>query len=268
MIPPTVTISSPEEDAVYRYGAQVFAHYSCDDGPGGSGIIGCIGPVPDAAALATNQVGTFSFHVDAFDQALNHTVASVRYRVVDVTPPTITITSPTEGAQYQLGQAATPEYSCYDDVDGSNVSCTATPLDTSTLGAHTFRVDARDSSRNAASASRNYSVAYAFAGFFAPLAPEPTISTVKAGDDLPVKLSLNGYQGLDIFASAPAWKPGCPSSSPDSSSASGSLSYNSGADRYVFLARTQRSWAGSCKQLVLPLRDGTVHRASVRFRWP
>src|SRR5207253_611052 len=112
----------------------------------------------------------------------------------------------------------------------------------------------------------SYSVVYNFSGFFAPLAPEPTISTVKAGEDLPVKFSLSGNQGLGIFAAPPAWKPGCPSSSTDSAQANGGLSYNASIDRYVFLAKTERSWAGSCRQLVLTLRDGTVHRANVSFR--
>jgi hypothetical protein len=265
VIPPVITITSPTADAAYPYGAQVFVHYSCAD-PNGSGVVGCIGSLRDGAPLPTDQPGVFSFQVDAFDQAGNHAVASVKYRVVDLTPPAITITTPAEGVQYLLNQAVTPEYSCHDDVDGSNVVCLATALDTATVGAHTFRVDTRDSSGNTASASRNYSVVYNFSGFFSPLAPAPTVSTFKAGDDLPVKFSLAGNQGLDIFGAPPAWKPGCPSASLDWTAANGSLSYNAKADRYVFLAKTDRSWAGSCWQLVLTLRDGTVHRANVSFR--
>lgn len=266
VIPPIPTVDTPADHAVYPYGAQVFVHFSCDDGLGGSGIAGCIGPIPDGAPLPTNEVGTFTFKVDAFDTAGNHGSTTVAYSVADLTPPTITIASPVEGAQYQLGEAVTPVYGCHDDVDGSRVSCTATPIDTSSYGPHTFRVDARDSSGNTASATRSYSVVYKFAGFFAPLAPEPTVASVKAGDDLPVKFSLNGNQGADVFAAPPAWKPGCPSTASDSSRANGSLSYNAAVDRYVFLAKTERAWAGSCRQLVMTLRDGIVHRANVSFR--
>jgi hypothetical protein len=268
VIPPTATITTPADGAVYPYGAQVFVDYSCNDGGGGSGIAGggCIGSVPDGWPLPTNRLGTFTFRVDAYDQAGNHGSTVVTYSVADLTPPTITITTPTEGVQYKLGQAVNPQYSCHDDIDGSRISCSATPIDTSSYGVHTFRVDAEDSSGNTSSATRSYSVVYSFSGFFAPLAPEPTVSTVKAGDDLPVKFSLSGNQGLGIFAAPPAWKPGCPSSSTDSAQANGGLSYNASIDRYVFLGKTERSWAGSCRQLVLTLRDGTVHRANVSFR--
>jgi hypothetical protein len=266
VIPPTATIEAPVDGGVYPYGAQVFVHYSCDDGAGGSGIAGCVGPVPDGWPLRTDKLGTFAFQVDAFDNAGNHGSTTATYRVADMAPPTITITSPAEGAQYQLGQAVSAAYSCHDDVDGSRVFCKATPIDTSTPGSHVFRVDTQDSSGNSASATRTYYVLYAFDGFFPPLAPEPAISTVKAGDDVPVKFSLNGNQGLDVFAAPPAWKPGCPSASLDSSQAFGTLSYNASVDRYVFLWKTDRAWAGSCKQLVVKLRDGTEHRADVRFR--
>jgi len=266
LIPPTATIRSPSDGAVYAYGAEVVADYSCDDGPGGSPIAGCIGTLPSGAPIETGQLGTFTFRVDAYDTAMNHGSATVSYRVVDLTPPTITVMSPPEGAQFRLGETVTAQYRCYDEIEGARVSCEATPIDTSTYGVHTFRVDARDSSGNAAFVLRTYSVVYDFDGFFSPLAPQPTVATVKAGDDVPVKFSLNGYQGLNVFAVPPAWRPGCPSPSPDSSRAVGSLSYKAGVDRYVFLWKTDPTWAGSCRELVVRLGDGTVRLANVRFR--
>ena len=81
-----------------------------------------------------------------------------------------------------------------------------------------------------------------------------------------MKFSLGGYQGLDVFAAPPAWKPGCPSSSSDSSRAFGTLSYKTSVDRYVYLWKTDPSWAGSCRELIVALADGTLRRANVRFR--
>jgi hypothetical protein len=266
VIAPTATIRTPDDGAVYPYGAEVFAEYSCDDGPGGSPIAGCIGPLPNGAPLPTDRLGTFTFRVDAYDTASNHGSATVTYTVADLTSPSIVVDSPTDGAQFHLGEAVTPQYRCYDDVDGAGVSCKATPIDTSTIGVHTFRVDSRDSSGNAASVVRTYSVVYDFDGFFAPLLPEPHVATLKAGDDVPVKFSLNGYQGADVFGAVPAWKPGCPSPSADSSRALGTLSYKASVDRYVYLWRTDPSWAGSCRELIVVLADGTVRRANVRFR--
>jgi hypothetical protein len=266
VIPPTATIRSPADGVVYPYGAEVVADYSCDDGPGGSPIAGCIGTLPSGAPIETDQLGTFTFQVDAYDTAMNHGSETASYTVADLTPPTITVTSPTEGAQFRLGEPVTPQYRCYDEIEGARVSCEATPIDTSTYGVHTFRVDARDSSGNAASVVRTYSVVYDFDGFFSPLAPQPSVSTVKAGDDVPVKFSLSGYQGLDVFAAPPAWRPGCPSPSADSSRALGSLSYKAAVDRYMFLWKTDPTWAGSCRELVVALADGTSRRANVRFR--
>lgn len=266
VIPPAATIRSPADGGVYSYGAEVLADYSCDDGPGGSPIAGCIGPLPNGAPVPTDQLGTFTFRVDAYDAAINHGSATVSYTVADLTPPTITVTSPADGAQFRLGEVVASQFRCYDEIEGSRVSCKATPIDTSRVGAHMFRVDARDSSGNAASSVRTYSVAYDFDGFFSPLAPESTVSTLKAGDDVPVKFSLHGYHGLEVFARSPAWKPGCPSPSTDSSRAFGTLSYKPSVDRYVFFWKTDPSWAGSCRELIVALGDGTVRHAQVRFR--
>jgi hypothetical protein len=266
VIPPTATIRIPADGAVYPYGAELLADYFCDDGPGGSPIAGCIGPLPNGAQVATDRLGTFTFRVDAYDAATNHGSATVSYTVADLTPPSIVVDSPVEGATFHLGEAGTPQYRCHDDIDGSRVSCKATPIDTSRVGSRTFRVDARDSSGNTASVVRAYSVVYDFDGFLAPLAPQPTVSTVKAGDDVPVKFSLAGYQGLDVFAAPPAWRPGCPSPSLDSSRASGKLTYKASTERYVYLWTTDPSWAGSCRELIVALADGTVRRANVRFR--
>ena len=266
VIPPTATIVTPAAGAEYPIGAQLYASYSCDDGPGGSAIAGCIGTYPNGYPLPTDRAGTFTFNVDAFDGAINHGTATVSYKVVDRTPPQITITTPAEGASYLVGEAITPVYSCHDDVDGARLSCRATPIDTAP-GTHVFRVDAVDSAGNSASASTSYSVRYAFAGFYSPLVSEPASADARAGDTVPVKFSLDGDRGLDVLTRA-AWRPCFVTSgdSGDSSTAFGSLSYNPRPDRYTFMWQTDKAWAGSCREVFLVLRDGTSHAALVTFR--
>ena len=112
--------------AVYPFGAEVFVHYTCDDGSGGSGILACLGSLPEGAPLPTDRLGTFAVQVVAFDNACNHATAAHFYRVVDLTPPTITINAPNQDAQYHVGEVVTADYSCHDDVEGSSVSCAAT----------------------------------------------------------------------------------------------------------------------------------------------
>ena len=261
VIAPTATITSPAAGAVYAVGAQLFANYSCDD-PKGSGVVGCIGSAPNGYPLPTNQPGTFSFTVDAYDAAANHGTASVSYTVADVTPPQVTIVSPADGAVYHVGDAIAPSYFCHDDVEGSNVACKATAIDTS-LGTHTFRVNSVDSSGNAAFATATYSVRYDFDGFYSPLVAEPATVTVKAGEPVPVKFSLHGDRGLDVI-SRTAWHP-C-GSRDDATTASGTLTYNANLDRYTYAWTTSKSWAGTCTEFLLTLRDGTTHAAYVSLR--
>jgi hypothetical protein len=263
VIAPTATIVTPAAGAEYPVGAQLYASYSCDDGPGGSAIVGCIGTYPNGYPLPTERAGTFTFSVDAFDGAINHGTASVSYRVVDRTPPQITITAPADGASYLVGEAITPAYFCHDDVDGSRLSCRATPIDTAP-GTHVFRVDSVDSAGNSASASTSYSVRYAFAGFYSPLVAEPASASVRAGDTVPVKFSLGGDRGLDVLARA-GWRP-CFVTTGDSSTVFGSLSYSARPDRYTFMWQTDKAWAGSCREVFVVLRDGTSHAALVTFR--
>ena len=264
VIPPTASITTPVDGASYPLRAELYARFSCDDGPGGSGIVGCIGTYPDGYPLPTDQLGTYTFQVDAYDGAINHSRTTVIYRIVDTTSPEIRIDSPAEGAAFHLGEVVAPQYYCHDDVDGYRVSCSGTSVDTSSYGAHTFRVDSIDSSGNASFATRTYSVVYEFDGFFSPLLAEPAVASARAGDVVPAKFSLHGNQGAGVLARA-AWRP-CGATTDDSSPASGSLGYSAGPDRYTFAWRTDKSWAGSCKELLLTLRDGTTHGAYVGFR--
>jgi hypothetical protein len=117
-------------------------------------------------------------------------------------------------------------------------------------------------------------VQYNFTGFFAPVANLPALNVVQAGRGIPVKFSLSGNKGLGIFA------PGSPSSGPivcnssdpatileDTVTAGGSsLSYDPVSDQYIYVWKTDPSWAGTCRQLVVTLNDGTVHRANFKFK--
>ena len=262
VIAPTATIATPADGAEYPVGGELYASYSCDD-PNGSGVVGCVGTYHEDYPVPTDQPGTFRFTVDAFDAAGNHSQTIATYRVVDKTPPDVTIVSPADGAVYNVGDTITPSYFCHDNVDGSRVSCTATPVDGSP-GTHVFRVDSTDSSGNIATATASYSVRYRFDGFYSPLVAEPDSVALRAGELVPAKFSLSGDKGLDVLSRA-AWRP-CGVTTNDSSAAFGKLSYDPKHDRYTFMWATDKSWAGSCKELLLTLRDGTTHGAYVRFR--
>jgi hypothetical protein len=44
-----------------------------------------------------------------------------------------------------------------------------------------------------------------------------------------------------------------------------SLGYDAVSDAYSYVWKTQKGWAGTCRQFVLTLRDGTVHSALFSF---
>lgn len=46
---------------------------------------------------------------------------------------------------------------------------------------------------------------------------------------------------------------------------SSSLAYGVAAGQHVYVWKTDKTWAGSCRQLVVKLADGTEHRANFKF---
>jgi hypothetical protein len=268
---PHVIFNTPSDGATFEQGSSVTADYACADDPGGLGIYEgyCFGTLPVGAPIDTSQLGTFSFQVTTIDKQFNIDQETIHYTVADRTPPTISFAVPSDGATYTFGEQVWASYSC-DDHNGSGLNgckgdvANGAPIDTSTFGAHTFTVTAYDRAGNVAHETHTYSVVYEFAGFASPAAPYPTAASMKAGQAVPVKFSLNGDQGLNIFsAGSPSWIPCGALDGP--TPADGTLSYNASADRYTYLATTSKAWAGSCRDLIVTLRDGTSHRARFTF---
>jgi hypothetical protein len=117
-------------------------------------------------------------------------------------------------------------------------------------------------------------VLYNFTGFFPPISNLPVVNVVNAGRGIPVKFSLSGNKGLNIFAAnfPASGVYTCNASDPASdvegtvTAGSSSLTYDSGSDQYNYVWTTESSWAGTCRQLVIKLSDGSEHRANFKFR--
>jgi len=147
-------------------------------------------------------------------------------------------------------------------------------LDTASVGSHSFSVQAADSAGNSASKSVTYQVVYNWSGFFQPVDNLPTVNSAKAGSAIPVKFSLGGNEGLNIFAAGypKVQQVACASGAPIdeieqtvTAGASG-LTYDAASGQYSYIWKTDKSWAGSCRQLVVRLVDGTEHIAGFQFR--
>jgi len=194
---PTIMINSPIDNAIITRNAVVAADYSCADESDGSGLASCIGPVASGANIDTALLGSHTFTVQAIDNAGNPATASVTYSVIDVTPPTITITTPANGATFAQHQVVAADYTCADEAGGSGLaSCTGTVtnganIDTSTLGVHSFTVDAADNADNPATRTVSYTVVDV-------TAPTITVTTPTPGQVVLVGSTVNAaYSCVD-----------------------------------------------------------------------
>jgi hypothetical protein len=262
LTPPNIELRTPTEGVVYDMGGNSTVDYVCTDDL--SGVASCEGTRPSGGSLDTGHAGAYSFQVTATDRAGNVSSKKVTYTVADRTPPTITITTPSAGGAYVLGATVSADYQCADEPGGSGmIACQATPIDTTSIGAKTFTVTASDNAGNTATASSSYAVIYAFAGFYSPTALYPAATSANAGQSVKLRFSLHGGQGLDVLAAgSPVWTP-C--SGGDTATATGTLSYQPTLDRYAYEVSTPKTWAGTCRDLVVTLRDSTVHKARFQF---
>lgn len=272
---PAIDIVTPADGAVYGLGQQVPADYSCSDDAGGSGVAHCYGTVPDGAPVDTSSAGSKSFTVNAVDAAGNPSSRTVAYTVADTAGPSIEVAAPVDGAGYSVGQAVHADYSCSDEAGGSGVaSCVGTvpdgeQIDTSRAGAHTFVVNATDAAGNTSSRTVTYRVGYSFSGFFWPVQDPPKLNRWKAGLPVPIRFSLDGFRGSRPEAEGYPRSVRCGGGGAELAPATpwrrSAFDYDRRRDQYWMLWKTERKWAGSCREFVLMLDDGSVHTAKFQF---
>jgi hypothetical protein len=115
---------------------------------------------------------------------------------------------------------------------------------------------------------------YKFTGFFSPIDNMPVLNVLNAGQAVPVKFSLGGDRGLDIFdtgspvsqASDCTEFTGVDAVEVTTTAGASSLAYDGGQDRYSYVWKTDKAWANSCRVLILKFNDGTEQRAAFKFR--
>jgi hypothetical protein len=113
---------------------------------------------------------------------------------------------------------------------------------------------------------------YHFSGFFPPINNPPAVNTVNSGSTVPVKFSLGGDQGRDIFANGyPAsQRIDCATQAAvgalvPTNSSSG-LSYDARADQYTYTWKTDKAWKNTCRRFVVRFNDGsTAQTANFNF---
>ena len=104
------------------------------------------------ATVQVNESGNGSTPVTETcwpSSAIPTVLSSTTVVFVDTTPPAISLTTPSNGAVYTVGQVVAASYSCSDIASYGISTCNGTvpsgsELDTSTTGEHTFTVSATD----------------------------------------------------------------------------------------------------------------------------
>lgn len=270
-VPPSVDCSGPEGAAGDHGWYRSTVWYDCVASDAGSGLADSA----DAAfALATSGEGEeWTAEHSVADRMGNATTAGPygSFRV-DLHDPTVDLDVPADGASYVLGAEVRPDFSCDDTAEGSGVeSCEgAGSVDTTTVGSHEFTVVARDRSGRARTVTHSYAVVYDFEGVFRPA--HGGLNVLRAGTALPLRWSLGGVSDLDSFLWARSVEaacdapPGDDAVEPIDAPGSSELTYDSGTDRFGLVWKTDRAWAGTCRQLQIGLADGTVHAANFSFR--
>ena len=118
--------------------------------------------------------------------------------------------------------------------------------------------------------------AFDFTGFYAPVNNRPVVNKANSGQAIPIKFSLAGSQGLNVLAGGYPKSQVMPCGSNadfdgvESTATSGAsgLSYDASSGRYTYVWKTEKSWANTCRQLVLKFADeaGSVYRADFSFK--
>jgi Bacterial surface protein, Ig-like domain/HYR domain len=252
--------------------------------PGATASDACAGNLTGAIVVTgsvnANTVGVYTLTYTVNDGQGHTTTATRTVQVVDTTPPTIScpanvvVDLPSNSTATSL-IVNYPAVTATDSCAGS-ATVTSTPAAGSVfpVGTTTVNATATDAAGNASHCSFTVTVRYRFTGFFAPVNNLPTVNVVNAGRAIPVKFSLSGNKGLNIFApdSPASGAIACNASDPavdlvnTVTAGDSSLSYDAGSDQYNYVWKTESAWAGTCRQLVLQLNDGSIYRANFRFR--
>jgi hypothetical protein len=254
--------------------------------------------VANGEAIDTS-LGTHTFTVSAADVAGNPGTATSTYLVTappDLTPPTVTITAPADGAVYSMGQVVLADYGCTDEAGGSGLATCDGPvangeaIDTS-LGTHTFTVSATDVAGNPGTATSTYLVLGDPGG---SMLPAPAWNDANAGSSLTASFDLGTFGAVSTQGRphhgrpsghhgghrhgvlSSLFTPGYPMTQRvdcgDPSRSSGpaqraNVDVNVSSDgRFHLVWKSEKSWAGTCRALVLSF-DGpdAVLRFLVRF---
>ncbi|HWR13971.1 MAG TPA: PxKF domain-containing protein [Terriglobales bacterium] len=271
--PPVLTLPADfTVEATSPSGAVVTYTVSALDSNDGATSVLC-----NPASGSTFPLGVNTVSCTTEDARHNSTTGEFKVSVVDTTPPVVTVTGVTDGADYTLGSVPAAGCSTTDTVSAISTYATLSITGGTANGVGTFTATcsgAQDAAGNlAAPVSVSYTVSYAWSGF---LAPVNGIGPYKAGSTLPLKWMLKNGQGgnggnlssitsLQIayngdcagVADGEPFDPGTPGAS--------SLMYDSTTGLFHFNWQT-KGVAPGCYSILLGFDDGKTQNTVVKLR--
>src|SRR5215213_7243547 len=264
-VPPTITLNGDD---------QMTVECGTFTDPGATATV-CGNPVTvNVSGTVPNVPGTYTITYSATANGFTSEATRI-VTVQDTVAPVITLNGANPMtvpfATVFTDPGATASDGCAGDLTSAIVVTGS--VDTNTVGFYALTYTVSDPSGHSDTKVRTVEVLpYNFTGFFAPIDNPPTLNEMKAGQAAPVKFSLGGNQGLNIFTagSPSSIQISCNSSDPitpveeTETAGSSSLTYDSASDRYKYTWKTENSWKNTCRQLTLTLRDGTVHVAKFK----
>jgi hypothetical protein len=168
---PSASISAPLNNQAFRVGQTVTTSFSCTEGTAGPGLQSCTdssGASAPNGTLNTSTPGPRSYTVTALSKDGQSGTRTISYTVSG--PPTATISAPSAGRTYAVGESVPTTFACTEGPSGPGLrSCldsrgAAAPdgrLDTSTPGAKTYGVTATSTNGATGTAAITYQVAAA-----------------------------------------------------------------------------------------------------------
>src|SRR5215213_504567 len=268
-VPPTLTLNG--DDQITIECGSAFTDPGATASVCGSSI-----PVTVTGAANPNAPGVYTVTYSASANGFTSEATRI-VTVQDTVAPVITLNG-ANPMQVGFGTVFTdPGATASDGCAGNLTSAIVVTgsVDTNTVGFYALTYSVSDPTGHSDTEVRTVEVLpYNFTGFFSPIDNPPVLNEMKAGQAAPVKFSLGGNQGLNIFAagSPSSVQISCNTSDPivpveeTEMAGSSSLTYDSITDRYKYTWKTEGSWKNTCRQLTVTLRDGTVHIAKFKFK--
>jgi hypothetical protein len=262
--PPAVDCNAPAgpEGSNGWYTGDVSVH--CVSSDAGSGLAD---PSDSEFTLTTSGEGSVTTGTRTVADTAGNSADAGPYGPfdVDLTDPTVDLSSPADGAVYTRGSPLTASYACDDAISGvasCDLAAGTAALDTDSVGWHSVTVEATDVAGRTTTVTHTYHVVYGFEW----VPSRSKNGSPKAGSSIPLRWTLGGVSDLAALDSATSSPCGGGGETLVEAPGSSALRYDAATDAFHLNWKTDGSWAGTCRTLVLTFDDGSTHAVDVTFR--